>query len=253
MRSRLRPSLLSGLLLCSGLACTAPAAAQSGNGFLFSEPSAVLSMHGGFSRPSAGGDLFTTITDLFTLAPGDFAGFTLGGSIVSPLNERVLLGLSGFYASRSSRSEYRDWVDQDDLPIEQTTSFLRLPILAIGRVYLSPRGEKIGNLAWIPSRYAPYVGAGAGLMWHRFRIVGDMFDYDDPNLEIYSSALVDTGWSPAFQVMAGVDINLSTRLLLTGEASYIRSSAELGQSFADFEDPLDLSGFMGTVGLSVRL
>lgn len=254
MGSRLRSRHLPLLALATGLVFTTPSYAQyGGDGFLFSEPAAVLGVQGGFSRPSANSDVFSFLTELLTLEQGDFAGFSVGGSVFFPVSERLSLGVSGAYSSRTSRSEYRDWTDQDDLPIEQRTNFIRIPILGSARVYLLPRGESVGNLAWIPAPYAPYIGLGGGALWHRLRIAGDMFDYDDPNLEIYHDELTDFGWSPALQGLAGVDIDLTPRLMVTGEVNYIWSNTEPGQRFDDFDDPLDLSGFTGTVGLFIRL
>ena len=82
-------------------------------------------------------------------------------------------------ASRSStQSEFRHWLDNNDLPIQQTTEFQRVPLTASLKMYLGPPGRSIGRFAWIPKRFAPVcrrrrrrhvVPAPPGGRFHRFR------------------------------------------------------------------------------------
>ena len=39
-------------------------------------------------------------------------------------------------------SEYRDWVDNNDQPIEQVTKFERMPLVLSARYYLTERGRR---------------------------------------------------------------------------------------------------------------
>ena len=54
------------------------------------------------------------------------------------------------------------------------------------------------------------------------------------------------------QAAMGLDVSVSSRLFLNGEARYGWATAGLGQDFVDFAD-MDLSGFRIAVGLGVRL
>ena len=73
------------------------------------------------------------------------------------------------FSQSTTPSEFRDYVDNNRQPIQQTTEFRRLPLTGSLKAYLSKTGRSIGHFAWIPSRYAPYVGGGGGAMWYRFR------------------------------------------------------------------------------------
>lgn len=223
---------------------------RSGEGFLFGPPGAILNVHGGIGRPNAASDVFTFVSEQLTIGRDDFTGVAAGASLFIPVAERLDLSLSGTYTGRVSSSEFRDWVDNDDLPIEQRTQLIRVPLLAGARVYLIPRGRSIGSLAWIPAPVSAYVGASAGGMWYRFRQTGDFVDFQDNS--IFFDELTSQGWTPAGQLSAGVDFSLTTRLGLTAEANHLWSRANLDRDFDEF-DPIDLSGFSVLVGISLRV
>lgn len=249
-----RTSIGFGLAFALSLGTIAPAAeAQgSGDGFLFRAPVGDLRLHGGFTRATAGSDLFSYTRELLTLDRGDFDAGTVGLDLGIWLTPRVDLVLGGSYANRVAASEFRDWVDNRDRPIEQTTEFQRVPLLATGKVYLTPRGQRIGSFAWVPAPVAPYVGVGAGAMWYRFRQTGDFIDFNWDDLPVVSMTIESSGWSPAAQGVAGVDVTILPRLALIGEARYLWSRADLDPlAFEDFQ-PIDLSGLSASVGLSLR-
>ena len=228
-----------------------PARAQSagGDGFLFRRPVATLTLRAGFDRALARGDLFAFATDQLTLSRGDFGALAVGGDLAFSLRPRLDLALGAAYAGSRAPSEFRRFVDQDDRPIEQTTTLRRVPVTATLRGYLAPRGRSIGRFAWLPARYAPYVGAGGGVMWSRFRQDGDFVDFDTN--EVFADELTSTRWTPTAHGVAGVDYSLSPRFAVTGEGRYTWARADLSPDFAGF-DPIDLSGVSATVGLSIR-
>jgi opacity protein-like surface antigen len=240
-------------LLTGALLAAAPGvhAQSSGNGFLFRQPSVGLTLHGGYARANAGSDIFSFSRDNLTLGQGDFSGFDAGGAFAVRLTDRFDLSFGVDYAGRVADSEFRDWVDTDDRPIEQTTRFERVPVTASVKAYLTPRGRTIGSFAWVPSDLSPYVGVGAGTMWYRFTQQGDFVDFDTDNLEIFSDRLESSGWAPTAHALAGADLTLTPRLALTGELRYSWANAELSNSFEGF-DPIDLSGSSATLGLTVR-
>jgi hypothetical protein len=224
-------------------------AQQAGDGFLFRAPTVTLSLYGGLARPDAGSDVFAFTTEQLTLGRGDFNAPALGSELAVHLTPRVALTLGAAYAGRTSRSEFRDWVDGDDLPIEQNTEFARVPVTAGVKAYLTPPGRSIGQFAWVPARYAPYLGAGGGAMWYRFRQTGEFVDFE--TLDIFRDEIESSGWTPTAQGVAGLDLSLSPRLVLTGEARYLWARAPMGGGFEGF-DPIDLSGLSATLGFSVR-
>jgi K+ transporter len=66
------------------------------------------------------------------------------------------------HAGTSKASEFRDWVGEDDLPIAQTTSLSRTPLTASVRIFPIPRGQRVGEHAWVPASFSPYFGVGGG-------------------------------------------------------------------------------------------
>lgn len=244
------------VLVLASLA-TAPAAvfAQGGPGFLFKRPIASLSVRFGYSMPNAGSEIFQFIQDTLTVGTNAFDATAIGGDLAIRATERLDVGVGLAYSRATTRSEFRNWVGVDDLPIEQETRLVRLPLTASLKYYLMDRGRSVGSFAWIPARWSPYVGAGAGYMWYRFHQSGEFIDYetvDDPEgAVIFQDTFEFDGWTPTAQVLAGADVTLSTHLVLTGEARYGWASAPMGRQFEGFDD-LDLSGLQATVGLSVR-
>lgn len=242
-------AVLIALVSLAPIAAARAQAPESGNGFLFGQPQGSFTIRGGFDRASAGGDLFGFVTDQLTLRRGDFSGPAVGADVALRISPRFDVVLSGAYATASASSEFRRLVDNNNMPIAQTTTFRRVPVTASVRAYLTPRGRSVGNFAWVPARFAPYVGVGGGAAWYRFQQVGD---FVDPGTNaVFSDDLVTSGWAPAAQATAGVDYSLTPRIGLVGEGRYTWSRAAVGQSFTGF-DRVDLSGISTTLGLSVR-
>ena len=238
------------LLAATVIAVTRPSRAQSaGDGFLFHAPGGSWGLYGGFNHASAGGDVFAFVTKQLTLNRGDFSSATFGSNLavrLSPSND-IVFDVS--VASISRRSEFRDWVDQNNLPIEQTTSLLRVPITLSVKHYLTARGRSISRFAWIPARRAPYVGIGAGVMRYKFHQVGDFVDFN--TLNVFPDEFQSTGWTPVLQALAGIDLSLTQSLVLTGEARYTWAKGPMGRDYVDF-NRIDLSGISVTAGLSIR-
>jgi hypothetical protein len=227
-----------------------PTSAQgTGNGFLFKEPVGSFGLYGGFAQARAGSDIFSFITDELTLGHGDFGGAAFGAELAFRLRPRLELAFRTSYAGRNAQSEFRDFVDNNDLPIEQSTSLARLPITASAKLYLADRGRSIGRFAWIPARFAPFVGVGAGAMWYRFRQQGDFIDMS--TLAVFPDKFESSGWTPAATGFAGMDMSLGPRFGLTGEAVYSWARAPMSRDFSGFHR-IDLSGYDGSLGLYVR-
>ena len=229
-------------------------AQSAGKGFLFQEPRWTLALRGGFDRANAGGELFEFVTDSLTLERSDFSAVAYSMELSYSLRPRLDLAFSGGYSSSKTPSEFRKYVGTDDLPIAQTTRFTRVPLMASIKAYLVPRGQTIGSLAWIPSRFAPYLGVGGGAMMYRFQQEGEFVDSESANLDIFRDRLVSSGWTPAAQGLAGFDLALSPRWGLTTEAKYTYSRKHTDMSEEeDFQNyRIDLSGLSATMGFHVR-
>ncbi len=230
---------------------SAPARAQgTGNGFLFQQPSGSVTLSGGYAHANAGGDLFSFATDQLTLNRSDFSGLTGGLDVAFRIAPRFDVVLGAAYSGTSTPSTYRHYVDQNNAEIRQTTEFRRVPLMLSLKGYLAPQGTAVGRLAWVPSRFAPYVGAGVGAMWYGFHQKGDFVDYQNSN-NVFPGDFSSSGWAPAVQGLAGVDVTLSPRFAVTGEAKYIWARGTLDSSFSGF-DKIDLSGFSTALGLTIR-
>lgn len=238
------------LLAIGGFGASVPLGAQAGGkGYLFREPRVRLTVRGGFDGATAGGDLFSFVTKQLTLEKRDFRGGTLGVDAAIRLTPRIDAVLSGSFAKAAEQSEFRDFVDTQDNPIEQTTTLTRSPFTLGVRAYLLPRGQSVGTLAWIPARFSPYVGAGGGAMQYKFRQAGDFVDYE--TLDIFSDDLVSTGWTPTATAALGFDYSLAALFAVNFEAKYGYARASPGEDFVGF-DHIDLSGVSTTLGLSLR-
>jgi hypothetical protein len=124
-----------------------------------------------------------------------------------------------------------------------------MPVTGTVKAFLFERGRKISQLAWVPGQWSPFVGAGGGRVYYNFRQSGDFVDYE--TLEIFSDTFRSKGNAGIFHVLAGAEWSLSPRFYLTGEGRYSWAEAKMDRDFVGFE-PIDLSGFQGTVGLALR-
>jgi hypothetical protein len=254
-RTTPRRRLVAGLgaLSVAVLAAAAPAAAQgSGKGYLLATPVGSLSLRVGYDRALAGSDVFREASRLLTVEKSDFGGVSGALDLGVRVNDRFDVVLGAAYAGSSVTSEYRGYVDNDDLPIEQTTQLQRVPVSLSLKGYLAPRGRSIGRFAWIPNRFSPYAGGGGGMLWHRFRQQGDFVDFNTQNLRVFTSTFESDKWTTQLHAFTGVDVSLSPRTALTAEARYTWARAPLSREYFTGFERIDLSGVAATAGLSFR-
>jgi opacity protein-like surface antigen len=251
-----RSSILFGWLAV-GMAFAAPdeALGQGGDGFLFEEPRVTIAFRMGYDAPLgprfAGGqsDIFGFTQELLTVSNTDFDALSLGGEVGLRASSRFDVVFDIYHASSSTFSEFQDWVDLDDLPIQQTTEFSRTSFALSGRYFLTDRGVNVSQFAWVPKSWSPYVGAGAGFLNYRYTQDGDFVDFE--TLDIFSARLDSEGTSFLAQGMAGIQYSFAPNWILTGEARYRWASAELESDYVGFED-IDLTGLQATFGIGVR-
>lgn len=240
----------AGVLLSMGaVGASVPMEAQgSGRGYLFREPRVRLTARGGFNGATAGGDLLSFVTGQLTVEKRDFGGGTVGLDVSVRLRPRIDAVLAGALAKAATRSEFRDFVDTDNNPIEQTTTLSRVPVTLGLRAYPLARGRQVGTLAWIPARLSPYAGIGGGAIHYTFRQAGDFVDFR--TLDIFRDDLVSAGWTPVAHLAIGFDYSLSAPFAVNFEAKYGYARASPGDDFVGF-DRIDLSGVSTTLGLSL--
>jgi hypothetical protein len=252
-----RASAAAALLL---LLAAAPLHAQEGappqsrgaaavGDYMIGPPIGSLSLRAGWVPPRPRGDVFDHTIDTFTAEEADFGAWTLGLELAFRVAPRLdwVVGLAGSYAAQGT--EYREFVDEDDLPIEQSTRLLQVPVTTGVRLYPLPRGRAIGSFVWIPARVIPYVGAVAGLVHYRFEQSGEFVDYED--LAIFDDTFVASGLTPTAQAFGGIDLGLGPRSALQIETRYAWAAGRMGGNYQGF-GPVDLGGFQATVGYQLR-
>ena len=241
----------AGVLLVAALLGAAPALAQStGDGFLFRTPRGSLSVRAGYDRAFAGGDLFSVVTDSLTLRRSDFGGVALAADLAATVSPQLDIVVSAGWSGSRRASEYRNWLDNNDLPITQTTSLERAPVTASVKWYARPRGRSVGSFAWVPARAAPFVGVGLGAMWSRLHQVGDFVDFADST--VHSDDFASKSWTFTAHAFAGIEMNLGPRTFVTSEARYTWARAALGSDFSGF-GRMDLTGLSVTAGFGMRM
>jgi hypothetical protein len=242
----MRERFLVALAVVLAVAAASPATAQPAPDFLFGRPNGMVGVRSGLLFPSAGSDLFTFVQDQLTLERKDFNAPAIGVDVELAMTTRAS-AVIGFEFSKSSKnSEYRDFVDNQRLPIAQTTSLREMNLSGSVKVALTPRGREISSRAWIPAAVTPSVGAGGGILQYQFLQFGDFVDVED--FSVFPDTFRSSGWTPSAHVFGGVDVKLWRRLYLSGEGRYLWSKAELSRDFSGF-DPIDLAGFKATAGL----
>ena len=238
------------------LAGYSPVCAQARvpEGFLFQTPHMTFSLNLGYGIPAAASDLFLDIDTIFTLGKSDFNAPVIGGSAAFYLNDHIDLVLDLSYAGSRTWSEYVELVeylpDGGELPIEQETTFTRVPISGSIRYFFLDRGREIGSFSWIPTKWSPYVGVGGGWTYYEFEQRGDFVDYVD--YSIFTSSFVSNGWALTGHFLGGAQFSLSPRWVVTAEGRYSWADEDLDRPQYQGYEPIDLSGFQGTLGFGVR-
>jgi hypothetical protein len=201
----------------------------------------------GYLFPQANSDVFDMVVRELTLEKSDFQTWSLGVEGGFNLFEKVDIVFTFDYSNRSNTSEFRDFVDEQGLPIIQATGFKQSSLTAGIQYLFIPRGRGIGQYAWLPNRIVPFVEAGVGGLWYRFKQEGDFVD--STTLEIFPAFLQSSGWAPTVYVGGGTDIHLFKSVYLTLDIRYSWSEHDMSRSYTGFE-PIDLSSFRTTAGLN---
>jgi hypothetical protein len=227
-----------------------PAASQAPRrdpDFLFGRPDGSIAVRGSWIFSRAGSDWYDFVSDQLTIEDGDFnaPAFTFEvGFLITPKLDIV----AGFDVSGASKtSEYRNFVDNNRLPITQKTELRGTTITAGVKYALLARGREVGNVAWVPSTVVPYVGVGGGAHWFKMTQQGDFVDFVD--LSVFTDLFRSSGWGPSAHVFGGADVKLHRRVYLTMEARYQWTTGDLGTEWIDFE-PIDLSGLQVGTGIN---
>jgi hypothetical protein len=196
--------------------------------------------------PRAGSDLFSDLQNQFTLKKKDFNTTPLGLDVDVAVSARTTVAGSFDFARSRARSEYRNYVDNQRLPIEQSSALRQENYSASVKFDLTPRGHEVSPHAWIPAAVTPFIGAGAGAMHYKFSQDGDFIRLSD--FSVFTDSLNTSGWGPSAHVFGGVDVKMWRRVYFSGEARYVWSHAGVGQDYRGY-NPIDLAGLKTTAGI----
>lgn len=222
-----------------GAACSAPA-------------EAAVQFRLGYFMPQGDSDFWDETEDVFTLDASDFDDVVLGFSYVHPVSNNVEIGLNVDFFEESSRSAYRDWVDEFSFPIFHDADLSMVPLtvdvrfLPGGRYRLRPGGRQIAKPVF-------YVGGGVGLNFWDYEEEGDFLDFGFDPPEIFYDRFVDDGVAFEIHALAGVEIPLGRTTNLLFEGRYSVSNDDLAGDFAGLvNNDIDLGGTAIYGGLSLR-
>jgi hypothetical protein len=214
--------------------------------FLFGQPHGMVAVRSGWMMARAGSDIYSFVRNQLTVNKKDFNSPTFGLDFDFAIAPRMT-AVAGFdFSGSSTNSEYRNFVDNQRLPIKQTTALHQQNVSGSLKLALTPRGREISRHAWIPSAVTPFVGAGGGLTHYAFNQHGDFIDFTDNSVN--TDTLQSSGWAPSAHAFGGVDIKASRRIYFSVEARYLWSHAKLSSDFSGFK-PIDLAGLRMTGGI----
>ncbi len=240
-----------GLMLGLSLALLGPvvASAQGGPGYLFRQPRISLEFETGYGFQRASSDVFDFVIAEHTIGRRDFDSPYLGGELGIRASEQVDVAIGFGHQSSSIGSEFREWVDQDGLPITQVTELSQTPFTVGLKYYLVPRGRTLGRFAWVPRRVVPFVGASGGLVSYSFKQYGDFIDFDTD--EIFTDTFESDDRTFLGRASAGVNLSIGDQFYVSFEGRYSWARSNMVGDFIGF-DPIDLSGMQFLGGIAVR-
>lgn len=216
--------------------------------FFLGRPKASIAIRGGLTFANAGSNWYDFVTDQLTLDKRDFRTASIGGEVVAMLPIPLDLVLAGDWGGTNQKSEFRYWVDNNRLPIEQTTHVRQSTLTAGLRYAFLGRGRELSSLVWVPRRFVPYVGGGFGGLLYSVKQEGDFVDF--VTLAVFSDVLESSGWTTATYLNGGMDLHMTGHLYVTVDARYLWAEKRLSQPWLDFE-PLDLTGLRLSTGINV--
>lgn len=150
---------------------------------------------------------------------------------------------AGLGTSRGElRSHYRDFTDGDGNEIRHKKTLDVVP-LTVGVTFF-PVGHR--------HTFAPYLGAGGGFYYWRYREAGDFIDFTTETNEIFRGSSESDGTTLGYYVTAGVEARVTRELSLYAEGRWSRAQDDPDDGdFIDF-GKIDLDAREVAVGLAWR-
>ncbi len=134
---------------------------------------------------------------------------------------------------------YRDYLDASGYEIRHLEQLELEPLTVAVVAYPFGRDRAI----------RPYVGAGAGFYWWRYRERGDFIDFSVDPPEVFNDRYVSDGTALGWFLEAGVDVAVSDNWSLFVDARWHDVDDELDDDLAGF-GTIDLSGNEVSLGVA---
>lgn len=215
--------------------------------FFFGRPKATVGVRGNWLFARAKSDWYSFVTDQLLVDKKDFNAPGIATDVGFAVSRRAEAVFGVEFNQSKKDSEYRNFVDNDRLPITQTTRLRTTVLTGSVKFALVERGLEVSRLAWVPKHIVPYVGAGGGALRYDLLQFGDFVDFQTSR--VFASTLTSGGWTPVVQAFGGVDVRVLKRVYVSLDGRYQWSNASLSNSWVDFE-PIDLAGFKLAAGAS---
>jgi opacity protein-like surface antigen len=228
------------------------------SGFSFHAPRIFFGAHAGMNFPQTKGDIFGVATRDLTLKKSDFRAPDFGADFGVYLHSHFAAVGSFDYSRTSTKSEYRYFLEKigdSKIPINQTTRFSQWSLLGSLRYYPLKTGEVIGSHSWIPTRVMPYAAAGMGIAHYNFSQQGDFVDMT--TYDINTDMLLSRNSALMTHMSAGLDIAVTSRILLNVEGRYSWSAGDISTGLTPYRpdyssDSIDLNGLKVIGGIYFR-
>ena len=197
----------------------------------------------GIFSPDGDSNFFDENFAVFTGDVSDYEATSLGVDLAWRMRPQldVIASLGVFEGSQTQG--YRDAAFDPFLDGVLHDSELRTMPLTVGLR---------AHLARPDAAVRPYVGAGAGFYWWRYREFGDFVEFDpvDPaNDQVITAAFEASGVTLGFYLQAGFEIAVRPTWSIYVDGRWHQAEDELGDDFEGFGD-IDLSGREVSVGLA---
>jgi hypothetical protein len=222
-------------VLTLALVAAAPASARAGG----------LDLRLGAYFPSGSSNLFDDVNSLYmhnghAVTKSDFNGFTGGLEYNARLapNIEIAFGVDGY--GRSFDTSYRNFVTANGDEIGQTLKLDVVPVAVSIRIVPTNRR----------ARLAPYLAAGADLVFWNYEEFGNFIDFQDPAQPVISDHFKASGVTGGAHVAVGLRIFLNRDFALVGEGKYLWAKADMHDDFA--QNRIDLGGASATLGMHIR-
>ncbi len=195
-----------------------------------------VNIRAGVFIPSMESDLWDINQSNLAFSKADMVDIYYSAEYEQFINKVIALGIEGGVYKQEIFTAYREFVFEDDSPIEQNLS-LRITSLELN-IKLYPLG--------IRKAIYPYISAGPGVYFWKYEQWGWFIDTIEGTVD---QGFADTSRvALGFNAKAGFVVRIGKTTGLSFEGKYLYLKDELSDLFQDF-DKLDMSGLSFNFGI----